>query len=137
MLRKLRRLFIAISALGYAFLGGGPSLWALGLEAQPSCAVMGCTCKMAHGTATCPFCAALARKFPQLLHPTRPLGCEMRQSPLSPLEAGSAQRSLPGQQPHTLAGAGPRFHLEQGRALSFPSPRGLSSDPQPPSPFPD
>jgi hypothetical protein len=132
MLRRFRRLFLVLSTLGYACLGGGPSLWALGLNTQNACPVVSCHCKMTHGGAACPFCAALARKLGH-----RPHGCEMRQTPLAPQEAGTGLRSLPSQQPHILVSLG--FHLQLAEALSLPlpSPRGSSYEPEPPTPIPD
>jgi len=51
MRRAFRSLFLLLTALGYGFLGGGPSLWALGLgpakaEAGAACAMH--LCKMKH-----------------------------------------------------------------------------------------
>lgn len=71
MLRRLRSAFLIVSALGYGLLGGGPSLWALGLAApEPVCAMAGCTCH-AHGPTSgqkccCAMSRALLKRFPQL-----------------------------------------------------------------------
>jgi hypothetical protein len=73
MLIGIRKLFLLLSALGYGFLGGGPSLWAMDLrpgDPVMACLQMGCTCRMrpGHGAVCC--CVAnraLIRKFPALV----------------------------------------------------------------------
>ena len=139
---RLRRLFILVSTLGYAFLGGGPSLWALGLNAPADsrCAAIGCTCKMGQpgSQCHCPFMMALMRRHPGLAG-AQPLhaSCEMRQRPLAPEQSADAQHSLPSQQPHTLPSAGFDLRLAQGRSSQFPAPCGLLFHPEPPTPIPD
>lgn len=71
MLKRLHRAFLIVSALGYGLLGGGPSLWALGLAVpEPVCSMAGCTCH-AHGhkpgeKCCCAMNRALLKKFPEL-----------------------------------------------------------------------
>jgi hypothetical protein len=135
MRSRLRRLFICLSLLGYAFLGGGPSLWALGLNSEP-CA-MACSCRMAHGGPSCPVCAAMARRLARLNHAAPSHSCEMRQTPLAPQESADVQRDLPSQQPHTLPAALAGLSLAESRHLPAPGARGLSHYPEPPTPIPD
>lgn len=159
MLLRLRRYFLIATALGYGLLGGGPSLWALGLSPSPAatlrCSMNGCTCKAEghrKGKACC--CKAtrdLMKKFPELA--ADPFYAKLDRGPqvatatvaggapaMSAAACGEgsfAGTALPPLQPHTLAQAGLRFDLAARCAQALPAPRGLSYVPEPPSPIPD
>ena len=148
MSSPFRRFFIALSAFGYAFLGGGPSLWALGLQrpAAHQCSMAGCHCDMARhgGFCTCAISAKLLKAYPELAaahaqdHGPAPSGgCAMRSSPLQPEEASDGANSLPLQQLHTLPSAHGLAAFERGLVLGFPAASPLSFHPEPPTPVPD
>jgi hypothetical protein len=114
----MRRLFLVFSALAYGLLGGGPSLWALGL-AQPkpaACSAMGCSCPVGgehKGGKQC--CCRMGQKLSQKLAKlaqaeaaaelAAPAGsCQLRSLPCGPTQDVNGQ-SLPVQRPHVLAPA--------------------------------
>lgn len=138
-----RQLFLALSAFGYAFLGGGPSLWALGLKTPPAaCSMAGCHCEaMRHGGAcTCALSRALLKRYPELAKGMgqAPVGaCEMRSVPLQDAEASDGAYSLPSQQPHTLAGEPAPFSSDRYLALSAPAVGASLFHPEPPTPIPN
>jgi hypothetical protein len=122
MLRRIRRLFIVLTAIGYDGLGGGPSLWALSLSTAPTagaCVMGGCTCKLdglkAGKACCCKANAALLKRFPQLAQdpffappPPAPLaeGAQgLRAKPCGPLD-GEYGVSLAPQRPHTQSTVG-------------------------------
>ncbi len=157
MFRRWRRVFVLVSALGYGLLGGGPSLWALGLSPNPlaalRCSMNGCTCKAEghkKGKACC--CKAtrdLMKRFPELA--ADPFYAKLDRGPQAGPGAESgpslnaaacgegsfAGTALPPLQPHILLDAGIRFDLGARSVQPQPAPRGLSYVPDPPSPIPD
>jgi hypothetical protein len=147
MRTRFRRSFIILSVLGYAFLGGGSSLWALGLAQEApmgaACAAMGCTCKMERHAAgqkcCCRYSAALLKKFPKMAQSQRPAhgSCELRQAPLVPQEASDGERNLPVQQPHILLGSSVQHGPSKVLRFLFPAASGPSFHPEPPTPIPD
>lgn len=145
-MQRLRRLFIALSAFGYAFLGSGPSLWALGLNAPAAhpCSMAGCHCDMNRhgGFCTCAISAKLKKAYPELAghdheQSPAPQGCAMRSAPLQPEEASDGAHALPSQQDHTL----PTPVRLNAHSLGSPElaalPVPLSYHPEPPTPIPD
>ena len=143
MSKRFRRFFLTISAFGYAFLGGGHSLWALGLQAPAAqCSMAGCHCEMMRhgGICTCAISRALLKKYPALaaLGQTGPVGhCEMRSAPLQPEEASDGVNSLPSQQAHTLPATLSLLALVTAPGALFPASAPLSGHPGPPTPIPD
>ena len=121
---ELRRLFILLTAFGYAFLSGGPSLWALKLEAgkKPSaCSAMGCSCRHLQGK---PAKACCCMK----LHPRQAQNSLSGQSCASSSESDQ-QAALPTQRPHLAPSAEFKFFqnlvflsLEEGLIPSSFSP---------------
>jgi hypothetical protein len=134
MFKRLRRLFLALSAFGYAFLGGGPSLWALGLRAEPTaCSMAGCHCDAMRldGVCTCALQRLLAKEARTTGH------CQMRSAPLQPEEASDGSHSLPSQQLHTLPGALAELCTSPLRHVLNAAPMRLLFHPEPPTPIPD
>jgi hypothetical protein len=155
MLKKFRQFFLVVSALGYGFLGGGPSLWALDLAPQDpvmDCLAMGCTCrlhpgKMKGGVCCCVNNRALLKKFPQLasdpkfwkslgLDPPRPVGTCQLQPDGCDLPGGHGMGPVP-QQAHYPVKACVPFALFESPRTSLPAFLGLSKDPEAPVPGPD
>jgi hypothetical protein len=130
----LRRRFLILFTLCYAFLGAGPSLWALGLQeaaSAPVCEALGCHCHMGPGAQChCRFMAAMMKRHSHG-------GCEMRQSPLAPQESASGAHSLPSLQPHLGVQSGLAWHLNERFQPYTAASRGVSFHPEPPTPIPD
>ncbi|HTB23670.1 MAG TPA: hypothetical protein VK914_13320 [bacterium] len=156
MRARIRKLFLLVSALGYGFLGGGPSLWALDLKSPDpvmACLQMGCTCRlhpgsMKGGVCCCVRNLALLRKYPALasdpkfwkalgLDPPSPRGTsQLHQDGCGPLDSGHGMGPVP-QQAHFPPTA--LFQALPSRSLCLEQPacRGRSKNPEPPQPGPD
>jgi len=165
-MKRLRKVFLVVSALGYGFLGGGPSLWALGLKTAPpaACAAMDCTCAAdghSEGAKAC--CCRikqnLLKKFPQIAQEERAAriaamleqaapasapadalpssGPALRGGACSPFAQDLAGHTLPPMPPH-LAVLGWVFKAPAQAAGILQAPSSFRSyAPEPPTPIPD
>lgn len=115
MRRRVRSLILLLSALAYAFLGAGPSLWALGLAPAPAkggaaCGMRLCTMKHKAGEV----CLCFLR--PELLR-NADGSCTMRSAGCGH-ERGDGGPSLTPQQEH-LRPLASRLELPASLASGF------------------
>jgi hypothetical protein len=153
MLIRIKKLFLLVSALGYGFLGGGPSLWAMDLRPQDpvmACLQMGCTCRLHPGKGVCCCLAnrALIRRHPELatdakfwksLHlapPGAPGGCGLQAEGGCPMDSGHGLAPIP-QQLHLAVSVRLRTDLALSAAVPWRAHPGRSLDPAAPDPRPD
>ncbi|MGH7442674.1 MAG: hypothetical protein ACREKE_08390 [bacterium] len=153
MRARPHKVFLVLSALGYGFLGCGPSLWALDVRPPDrilDCLEMGCTCRMHPGQKGALCCCirnrTLIAKFPSLakdpgfwkalgLDPPRPPGTCQIQPDGCDLPGGHGMGPVPSQAhfPRMLS-----FNLLLPLHRSRPNPIfvGSSNDPDAPLPRP-
>lgn len=154
MLMRIRQIFLLVSALGYGFLGGGPSLWAMDLNPQDpvmACLKMGCTCRLhpgKGGVCCCLANRALIRRHPELatdakfwksLHLTPPGtrdACGIHGDGSCPMDSGHGLAPVP-QQPHLTVRVPGALALASSLVSFVPLARGRSQGPAVPQPSPD
>lgn len=134
----LKLVFIGALALSYGLLGGGPSLWALGLATPApvlACAMNGCSCKVdghKKGQACCcKIGAALKKKFPELGRTQAHGGVSLHAKACGPLDNAQGV-SLAPLRPHLAVQSavfGPASLLRRAPQRSFVRPRLFDAEP--------
>lgn len=155
MLRRIKTAFILASAFGYGFLGGGPSLWALGVSPPDplmACLQMGCTCRLHPGKGGACCCVAnraLLKKHPDLagdpkfwralgLDPPSPRGTCLMHTDSCPMDGGGGSGVGPvSQQHHWPVQISFSAHPDESRVACLGSLSARSRDRESPVPGPD